>query len=252
MTATDYTEEQFETDIELSLCTKGGYVKGNREHFNRSLALDTETLLSFIKTTQPKEWKKYTGIYGGESEKTFLDRFTREVARTSLIRVLRQGINDRGCRFRVVYWKQETSINEESGKRYEQNILHCTRQLHYSPVNNNSLDIVLLVNGIPVVSMELKNQFTGQNVANAIGQYKFDRNPRDPIFAFKQRVIVHFAVDLDLVSTTNRLNGGGTKFLPFNQGSNGAGEVGGAGNPFTYDTYQTAYLWNRTDQRQPA
>lgn len=243
MAATDYTEKQFETDIESSLCTKGGYVKGNPETFNRSLALDTDTLLSFIKTTQLKEWKKYTGIYGSDSEKTFLERFTREVARTSLIRVLRQGINDRGCRFKVVYWKPETAINVESGKRYEHNILHCTRQLHYSPVNENSLDIVLFVNGIPVVSMELKNQFTGQNVKNAIGQYRFDRNARDPIFEFKKRVIVHFAVDLYNVYMTTRLNGGKTKFLPFNQGSNGAGEVGGAGNPFTYNTYQTAYLW---------
>lgn len=245
MTATDYTEKQFETDIESSLCTKGGYVKGNPETFNPGLALDTDTLLTFIKTTQPKEWKKYTGIYGDESEKTFLERFTREVARTSLLRVLRQGINDRGCRFNVIYWKPETAINEASKECYEQNILHCTRQLHYSPVNKNSLDIVLFVNGIPVVSMELKNQFTGQSATNAIEQYRFDRNPRDPIFEFKRRVIVHFAVDLCHVYMTTRLNGAGTKFLPFNQGSNGAGEVGGAGNPFSYDTYQTAYLWEK-------
>ncbi|EHQ34733.1 type I restriction endonuclease subunit R [Methanoplanus limicola] len=245
MAAGDYTEKQFETDIEYSLCTDGGYVRGNPEQFNRTLALDTETLLTFIKTTQPKEWKKYTSIYGSESEKAFLERFTRETARTGIIRVLRQGINDRGCRFRVIYRKPETAINEESKERYEQNILHCTRQLHYSPANENSLDIVLFVNGIPVVSIELKNQFTGQNAANAIGQYRFDRNSRDPIFEFKQRIIVHFAIDLCNVYMTTRLNGAKTKFIPFNQGSNGAGEVGGAGNPLTYDRYQTSYLWEK-------
>lgn len=245
MASAEYTEKQFENDIEFSLCTNGGYVKGNPEKFNRVLALDTETLLTFIKTTQPKEWKKYNSIYGDDSEKTFIERFTREVARTNLLRVLRQGINDRGCRFKVIYWKPETAINEESREHYDQNILNCTRQLHYSPSNENSLDIVLFVNGIPVVSMELKNQFTGQNVANAIGQYKFDRNSRDPIFEFKKRVIVHFAVDLYNVYMTTRLNGGQTKFLPFNQGSNGAGEVGGAGNPLYYNTYQTAYLWEK-------
>lgn len=245
MASAEYTEKQFENDIEFSLCTNGGYVKGNPEKFDRVLGLDTETLLTFIKTTQPKEWKKYNSIYGDDSEKTFLDRFTREVARTNLLRVLRQGINDRGCRFKVIYWKPETAINEESREHYDQNILNCTRQLHYSPSNENSLDIVLFANGIPVVSMELKNQFTGQNVANAIGQYKFDRNSRDPIFEFKKRVIVHFAVDLYNVYMTTRLNGGQTKFLPFNQGSNGAGEVGGAGNPLYYNTYQTAYLWEK-------
>ncbi|WFN35902.1 DEAD/DEAH box helicase family protein [Methanomicrobium antiquum] len=245
MASAEYTEKQFENDIEFSLCTNGGYVKGNPEKFDRVLGLDTETLLTFIKTTQPKEWKKYNSIYGDDSEKTFIERFTREVARTNLLRVLRQGINDRGCRFKVIYWKPETAINEESREHYDQNILNCTRQLHYSPTNENSLDIVLFANGIPVVSMELKNQFTGQNVANAIGQYKFDRNSRDPIFEFKKRVIVHFAVDLYNVYMTTRLNGGQTKFLPFNQGSNGAGEVGGAGNPLYYNTYQTAYLWEK-------
>lgn len=109
--------------------------------------------------------------------------------------------------------------------------------------NENSIDIVLFVNGIPVVSMELKCQFTGQDTANAIQQYKFDRATKDTIFAFKERVLVHFAVDLTRVYMTTRLEGDRTYFLPFNQGSNGAGRVGGAGNPINPDGYDTEYLW---------
>lgn len=129
--------------------------------------------------------------------------------------------------------------------QYDANILHCTRQLHYSVHNENSIDIVLFANGIPVVSMELKCQFTGQDTTNAINQYKFDRAGKDAIFAFKERVLVHFAVDLTNVYMTTRLEGAHTYFLPFNQGSNGAGKVGGKGNPVNPNGYDTAYLWER-------
>ncbi|MFQ9894264.1 MAG: type I restriction endonuclease [Emergencia sp.] len=121
--------------------------------------------------------------------------------------------------------------------------MHCTRQLHYSLQNENSIDMVLFLNGIPVVSMELKCQFTGQDAANAIAQYKFDRTGNDAIFGFKNRVLVHFAVDLTNVYMTTRLQGTKTYFLPFNQGSNGAGNVGGKGNPNNPDGYDTDYLW---------
>ncbi len=160
-----------------------------------------------------------------------------------LLKVLRQGFTDRGIKFRAVFWKPETSINETSQAQYAANILHCTRQLHYSLSNENSIDIVLFLNGIPVVSMELKCQFTGQDTANAIQQYKFDRAGKDAIFEFKNRVLVHFAVDLTNVYMTTRLEGAKTYFLPFNQGSNGAGNVGGKGNPINPDGYDTAYLW---------
>lgn len=136
-----------------------------------------------------------------------------------------------------------------SNLEYESNVLHCTRQLHYSLNNENSIDIVLFLNGIPVVSMELKCQFTGQNTTNAINQYKFDRAGKDAIFTFKERVLVHFAVDLTKVYMTTRLEGSKTYFLPFNQGSNGAGNVGGQGNPINTDGYDTAYLWEDVLQK---
>ena len=239
------TEKQFESDIEYSLLTYGGYTKGDAKAFDRTVALDVATLISFVKATQPKSWEKYETIYGTSCEKSFVERFCKEVRSLGLLSVLRHGFKDRGITFRVVYWKPETSINQTAQAQYERNILHCTRQLHYSLNNENSIDIVLFLNGIPVVSMELKNQFTGQDTDNAIRQYKFDRASKDTIFEFKNRVLVHFAVDLYNVFMTTRLQGANTYFLPFNQGSNGSGNVGGKGNPQNPDGYQTAYLWEK-------
>ena len=243
MTDFDVKERRFEQDIEEYLITEGGYEKGNPSSFNRSLALDTGTFVSFIKNSQQKKWERYVRIYGADSEKQIVERFCREVKMVGLLRVLRKGFTDRGITFQVVFWKPETSLNTTTMAQYEANTLHCTRQLHYSVHNENSIDIVLFVNGIPVVSMELKCQFTGQDTANAIQQYKFDRATKDTIFAFKERVLVHFAVDLSRVYMTTRLEGDKTYFLPFNQGSNGAGCVGGAGNPINPDGYDTDYLW---------
>ncbi len=239
----DVKEKRFEQDIEEYLITQGGYRKGNPKTFDRNLGLDKATFVSFLKTSQQKQWERYEKIYGADSEKQVVDRFCREVKMVGLLRVLRQGFTDRGIKFKAVFWKPETSINNTTVAQYEANILHCTRQLHYSLNNENSIDIVLSVNGIPVVSMELKCQFTGQSTANAIEQYKFDRAGKDAIFTFKERVLVHFAVDLSRVYMTTRLEGAKTYFLPFNQGSNGAGRVGGQGNPINEDGYDTAYLW---------
>ena len=239
------TEKQFESDIEYSFLTYGGYAKGDAKAFDRTVALDVGTLISFVKATQPKSWEKYETIYGTSCEKSFVERFCKEVRSLGLLSVLRHGFKDRGITFRVVYWKPETSINQTALAQYERNVLHCTRQLHYSVSNENSIDIVLFLNGIPVVSMELKNQFTGQDTDNAIHQYKFDRASKDTIFEFKNRVLVHFAVDLYNVFMTTRLQGASTYFLPFNQGSNGSGNVGGKGNPQNPDGYQTAYLWEK-------
>ena len=236
-------ERRFEEDIEKYLCSQGGYSKGESNSFNRKLAIDEKTFISFIKKTQPKEWKRYTSIYNQDAEMKIITRFNREVKLKGLLRVIRQGFKDRGITFKVVYFKPETTMNEDTLFLYESNILHCTRQLYYSVANNNSMDIVLSINGIPVVSMELKCQVTGQDVTNAINQDKFDRAGKDAIFEFKNRVLVHFAVDLSNVYMTTKLEGSKTYFLPFNQGSNGAGNVGGKGNPMNPNGYMTAYLW---------
>lgn len=238
-------ERNFEEAIENYLITEGGYEKGIPEHLNRTSALDEDTFINFIKTTQPTEWEKHTRNYPNNPEQALLRRFQEEVSATNVLQVLRHGFKDRGVKFYPCYFKPETTMNPEHNKRYSQNILHCTRQMKFSLLDERSIDIVLLLNGIPVVSMELKNQFTGQDVSNAISQYKFDRATKDKMFEFKQRVLVHFAVDLYDVYMTTRLQGTSTYFLPFNQGSNGAGNVGGKGNPQIEDDYLTSYLWKR-------
>ncbi len=241
----DYKEKRFEQDIEEYLTTKGGYEKGDSKAFDRKLALDVNTFVEFIRTSQPKQWERFEKIYGVDSKKQIIDRFCREVKMVGLLKVFRQGFTDRGIKFRAVFFKPETTINPTTMAQYNANILHCTRQLHYSLQNENSIDIVLFINGIPVVSMELKCQFTGQNTDNAIKQYKFDRTTKDALFEFKNRVLVHFAVDLSNVYMTTKLEGANTYFLPFNQGDNGAGNVGGKGNPINPNGYDTAYLWEQ-------
>ena len=238
-------EKNFEEAIENYLITKGGYQKGLPESLNRATALDEETFLNFIKTTQPINWEKHTRNYPNNPEQALLRRFQEEVAATNLLQVLRHGFKDRGVKFEVCYFKPETDKNPDHVEKYSKNILHCTRQMKFSLLDERSIDIVLLLNGIPVVSMELKNQFTGQDVSNAINQYKFDRATKDKMFEFKQRVLVHFAVDLYQVYMTTRLQGASTYFLPFNQGSNGAGNVGGKGNPVVENDYITSYLWKK-------
>jgi type I restriction enzyme R subunit len=239
----DHKEAKLEEAIEYYLTTEGGYEKGDGKAFDRELALMPETLLSFIRATQPKKWQKYETIFGGGAEEAFLARFCREVRQIGLIRALRQGIKDHGIRFRLAYFQPETSLNEETAELYAQNILTCTRQLHYSVKNNNSLDMVIFLNGIPIATLELKDQFTCQDVHNAMHQYKYDRSPAEPIFEFPNRALVHFAVDLKEVYMTTRLESGNTYFLPFNQGKGGAGNIGGAGNPAGEDGFAIAYLW---------
>ncbi|MDO8549464.1 MAG: type I restriction endonuclease [Ignavibacteria bacterium] len=239
----DHREKKLEEAIEYYLTTEGGYVWGNANSFDKQLALNTNTLFAFIKTTQAKEWTRYQAIYGSASEKAFIDRFCKEVRQVGIIHVLRQGITDRAIKFRLAYFKPETELNEQTLKLYDQNILSCTRQLYYSSRNNNSLDMVLFLNGIPIVTMELKDQFSGQDVSDAINQYKYDRSPTEAIFDFPNRTLVHFAVDLKEIYMTTRLESGNTNFLPFNQGLGGAGNVGGAGNPVKDDNFAVSYLW---------
>ncbi len=238
-------EINLENDIEKSFIESGGFEKGNPNNFNRKNALDEEALLSFVKATQPNAWKRYETAYPANPEECFISNVCKSIKDNGLLKILRHGFTDRGIKFVLCYFKPETDLNQDSIELYNQNILHCTRQLHYSVSSENSIDIVLFLNGIPIVSMELKNQFTGQDINNAISQYKFDRATKDSIFEFKNRVVVHFAVDLYNVYMTTRLSGAGTYFLTFNQGSNGAGEIGTKRNSINPSGYATSYLWER-------
>lgn len=248
-------EKQFEQDIESFLISPaGGWLKASDAGYcapaSSGMALDIGTLTAFIKATQPVSWQRLEKQSDGNAEKKFYKAFENAVENDGLISVLRHGFKHRGIDFRVCYFKPESTLNDVAVKRYQQNICQCIRQWHYSEQNNNSVDMMLAVNGIPVIAIELKNQLTGQSIDNAKQQWMFDRDPREPAFRLNHRILAFFAVDLYEAAMTTKLDGAKTFFLPFNQGSNGPGNDGGAGNPSRDDgDYVTAYLWREVLQK---
>ncbi len=248
MAVTETNEKRFEQDIESYLLSDGGYVKGNQTFYDKSRAIDLTQLLAFIRNTQSKAWDRYSKIYGASAENQLYKRFQDEVVSKGLVHVLRNGIKDRGVDLKICYFEPASTINDVLVEKYNSNILSCTRQFRYSTENNNSIDMVLSLNGIPIVAIELKNQLTGQNVEHAKIQFMKDRNPKEILFQFNRRCLVCFACDHYDVWMTTELKGENTFFLPFNQGSNGAGQIGGSGNP-PRDDYAIAYLWENVLQK---
>lgn len=250
MDTSDLKEKNFEADIERYLITEGGYIKGNQDTYDKERAIDMPVLISFIEKTQPKQWKRYVTKYGDKAERQLYRVFQDDVTRYGLIYVLRKGISDVGINIRFCYFAPASSLNDELVANYHANILTVTRQFAYSKLNRNTIDMVLSLNGIPVVALELKNQFTGQNVEDSKRQWRTDRDPKEPLFRFNNRILAYFGVDLYEVALTTELKKEKTFFIPFNQGSNGAGKVGGAGNPEREDGgYVTSYLWEHILQR---
>ncbi|MCA1562049.1 MAG: DEAD/DEAH box helicase family protein [Acidobacteria bacterium] len=220
----------------------GGYRRRGPEEYDRELCLIGRDVLDFVMATQPKMWQRLREHYGDDVKERFLRRVSGEVAKRGTLDVLRNPIKDAGCRFDLAYFRPSSGLNPDVQRLYEANVFSEVRQLKYTTRNENSLDMVLFLNGLPLFTAELKNQFTGQDVEHAKRQYRTDRDPREPFFAFG-RCLAHFAVDPDLVAVTTRLEGQATVFLPFNQG-----RFGGAGNPPVPPTriaYATAYLWDR-------
>jgi type I restriction enzyme, R subunit len=243
------SEMRFESDIETYLLTEGGYKKGNQSKYDKERAIDINQLIAYIKETQERAWTRYEKIYKDEVINKLYKRLNDEIDTNGLLHVLRYGITDRGIKLKIASFRPESTLNEKIIKDYQANRITVTRQFAYSTENNNTLDMVLSLNGIPIVALELKNQFKGQSVENGKKQFMYDRDPREKIFQFNKRILVYFAVDLYEVWMTTRLNGKDTYFLPFNQGSNGAGEVGGAGNPENPNGYATSYLWEKVLQK---
>lgn len=238
------TERVFEQEIEWRLINENGYKKGNPSDYDRTLAMDTAAVIDFIKDTQPKEWVRICKNHGEEAGVKFLDRLNDELNKRGMIDVLRHGVIDLGVDVRLCYFKPGSGMNQTATAQYNRNVLQITRQVRYNDVNENSVDTVIFLNGLPIITIELKNPLTGQNYNNAICQYKSDRNPRDLLFAFKKRALVHFAVDTEEIWMTTKLNRQETVFIPFNKGFNN-----GAGNPPVEGDYRTSYLWREILQR---
>ena len=244
--AGQYKEYFFETTIENHLTTAGGYEKGEAGAFDPARALFPSEVIAFIQATQPKEWEYLVNLQKDKAPDILLDDLCRALdsEHEGCLSVLRHGFKCFGKLFRAAYFAPASGMNPDTRKLYEANRLTVIRQLRYSARHGNTLDVTLALNGIPVATLELKNPMTGQTWRHGITQYKNDRDPTDPIFQFKKRTLVHFAVDTDEVYMTTRLLGSKTHFLPFNRGCGG-----GAGNPENPGGYKTAYLWEEVLER---
>jgi type I restriction enzyme, R subunit len=254
-----HTEANFESAIESHLLSHG-YTKILSKAFDCDRALFPTAALNFIQQTQPKEWERLEKLHGDHTANQILSDLCKWLDTYGSLQVLRHGFKCYGRTLRIATFKAAHSLNPELEAHYQTNQLSITRQLQYRKPDKKSkptyspssgtkhgiIDLTISLNGIPLLTLELKNPLTGQTAEDAKKQYCQDRDPREPIFEFKRRTLVHFALDTEVVWMTTRISGNATYFLPFNQGQNG-----GAGNPPdpTGRTYRTAYLWETVLQR---
>ena len=239
------SESAFEATIEAHLLANG-WLHGNPSGYDKALGLDPSELVAFLKVSQPKVWEQLAARLGGDAKASVKvpEYVAKQITTWGTVKVLRGETKMNGVGFRVAFFAPANDLTPDLRTKYEANRLSVVRQLHHSESKpQDSMDMTLLVNGVPTATAELKNELSGQTVKHAIRQYQQDRNPSDLIF--KHRVVVNFALDPDEVHMATQLTGKTTRFLPFNQGSGGAGAAGGAGNPDNPDGYRSAYLWER-------
>ena len=246
-----HTEHAFETAIEAVLTGSGGYQTRKPSAYDETLALLPADVTGFLSESQPATWQALEALLGAQTAPTVLDTLSKELELKGTLHVLRHGFRCYGKTFRMAYFRPNTTMNPEAAGSYAKNRLTIARQVAFTSVMKKAdgknrrcvIDVTLAVNGIPVVTAELKNPLTGQRAADAVRQYKDERDGRDLLFAFRKRAIVHFAVDPDEAWMTTQLKGNETDFLPFNRGNNH-----GAGNPPVEGNWKTAYLWDEVLQ----
>lgn len=237
MNFTDTKEKGFETLIVDWLVTHNGYEEGSNEDYDKEYAIDETRLLRFLRDTQPTEVAKL-GIDTSETKKRqFFNRLSSETTKRGIIDVLRNGVKVYPADL-IMFYLTPTENNQKSHEMFKKNIFSVTRQLRYASDRAKlALDLCIFINGLPVITMELKNSLTGQTTADAVQQYKDDREPKDILFSFK-RCMVHFAVDDCTIEFCTKLEKEESWFLPFNKGYRD-----GAGNPPNPDGIMTDYLW---------
>ena len=249
-----HKEINFETEICEHLAANGWlYAEGDGAKYDRARALFPEDVLAWVQATQPQAWDAIVKNHGTNAAETLLSRVRDQLNQRGTLDVLRHGIEMLGLKGKLPLsqFKPALGINPDILTRYNANRLRVVRQVRYSQQNENSIDVVLFLNGLPVATVELKTDFT-QSIGDAIDQYRFDRNPKpkgqaaEPLLSFPNGALVHFAVSNREVRMTTRLSGTDTVFLPFNQGDHGA-----AGNPLNpHGGHRTAYLWEQVWERQ--
>jgi len=243
------TEKAFETYVSHILQTTAGWTTGDKTHWVKELALFPPEILSFLKATQPKLWNEMFLLHGSNLESFLISALAKELDTKGTLHILRYGFKFYGKTFQVAYFKPSHGLNAETLALYAKNQLTVTRQTPCHPKNNDTVDLLFSINGLPIATCELKNPSTGQDWKKAIKQYKEGREPTAPLFKFKTRSLVHFAADPDEVHMTTRLAKASTRFLPFNRGSH-PGEIQcGAGNPQHSSGYRTGYFWEEVLQR---
>ena len=240
----DTSEKRFEQDIETYFLNHD-YRKVEPSLYDKEKMFFPTILEEFVSNTQPKAWARYTKLYPDNAIDRLVRRINNAIDESNVLDVLKKGIKDMGIEIKLCYFKPSSNLNQDLVKLYEGNICGITRQFAYSLKNNNTIDTVLSINGIPLFAFELKNQLKGQDVNDAMRQWKNDRDSKEPIFKFGNRFLCYFAVDLYDAFMTTQLENEYTRFLPFNQGSNGAGNPGGKGNPTNIEGYPTSYIWEK-------
>jgi len=186
-----YDEGSFEDAIAAHLVEKGGYERLSSDEFDRERGIFPETVISFVKQTQPEKWEKLETAYPGNAEKRFLQELTSALERQGALEILRHGFRTTGTTIDLAAFKPNTGLNPEVQRRYEANRLGVTQQFYYSTTEpKKSIDLALSLNGIPVATAELKNPSTNQNVEDAKRQYEQDRDPGEPVLRFKRGALV--------------------------------------------------------------
>ena len=235
--AVNIKENGFETIIVNWLTQHNGFEQGANTDYNRQFAVDETRLFRFLNNTQAQSVKELHILDTPLEKEKFFQQLNKKLKSDGVIALLRNGLKYKHKTLDLFYVRPSED-NPKSAQLYEKNIFSVTRQLEYSRTNpRQALDLCVFINGLPIITMELKNQFTKQNVYDAVEQYKKDRIPAEPLFSFK-RCIVHFAVDDNEVRMCTQLKGKESWFLPFNKGNND-----GAGNPPNPDGIKTDYLW---------
>ncbi|NVN05738.1 type I restriction endonuclease subunit R [Asaia spathodeae] len=243
-----HTEHAFESAIEHGLIIADLYQRRSPDTFDPAVALFPDDVIGFIRDSQSARWGQLEAMLKDRTAAVVIDSLTKELASKGALGVLRHGFKCYGKELRLAWFQPNSGMNPESAARYAANRLTITRQLAFASQalkrpdggpRKCVIDVVLSVNGLPVVTVELKNPLTGQRAEDACKQYMTDRDGRDPLFRFKERALVHFAVDPDEAWMTTELKGAETLFLPFNRGHNF-----GAGNPPVEGNWKTHYLWD--------
>ncbi len=240
MNTTDLSERGFQKTIAKYLTQTNGYRETKPGDYDKEFCVNTAQLLEFIKNTQKDAYE----LIQKKGEREFLVRLDRKIKNRGIVEVLRKGVKHLNKTVHVFYTQPVSELNPQYSERYNANIFSVTQELIYSQENNNELDLVILINGLPIITMELKNGYTRQSVSNGIRQYQNDRPPKEKLFDLA-RCLVHFAVDTDLAYMTTHLKGKQTQFLPFNKGQNDGEPTPpyGAGNPVNPKGEKTHYLW---------